>query len=55
VTTAIRRNKYPALEPVLVAAALDRFKEVPGQSKKHPLWPSKKVVESVAKQLRTVS
>lgn len=47
-----RKAKYPALEPLTLAMALERFKETPQQAKKHPQWPTKRGMDAVAKQLR---
>jgi hypothetical protein len=48
----LRAQHYSALDPAAVAAALDRYREVPSQSKKQPAWPSKKAADAVAGQLR---
>ncbi|KIY94223.1 hypothetical protein MNEG_13740 [Monoraphidium neglectum] len=48
----LRAQHYSALDPAAVAAALDRYREVPSQSKKQPAWPSKKAADAVARQLR---
>eukprot|EP00775_Hariotina_reticulata_P012680 gene12680-12809_t len=48
----VRQRRYKSLELPLVAAALDRFKEVPQQAKQQPGWATKKAVEAAAKQLR---
>ena len=48
----VRKQKYRALDLVLVAHALDKYKELPNQSKKEPTWPTKRAVELLAKQLR---
>jgi hypothetical protein len=48
----VRQRRYNALELPVVAAALDRFKEVPHQAKHQPGWATKKAVEAVVKQLR---
>ncbi|KAF8067252.1 SEC15A [Scenedesmus sp. PABB004] len=52
VSPDVRRQRYAALEPGLVASALDRYKETPQQAKRHPQWPSKKAAEAVARHLR---
>jgi hypothetical protein len=48
----VRKQKYRSLDLVLVAHALDKYKELPSQSKKEPTWPTKRAVELLAKQLR---
>lgn len=48
----VRAARYPALDPVLLAAAADKYKELPGQAKKEPGWPTRRAVEAFAKQLR---
>eukprot|EP00882_Tetradesmus_deserticola_P015274 GHRQ01016270.1.p2 GENE.GHRQ01016270.1~~GHRQ01016270.1.p2 ORF type:complete len:162 (+),score=44.88 GHRQ01016270.1:110-595(+) len=48
----LRRQRYPALELPVVAAALDKYRELPQQAKRQPGWPAKKAVDAVAKQLR---
>jgi hypothetical protein len=48
----VRAARYPALSPVVLATALDRYRELPGQAKKQPEWPTKKIADAVAKQLR---
>lgn len=49
----LRAQRYSALDPASVAAALDRYREIPGQAKKQPAWPTKKAADAVAKQLRS--
>jgi len=48
----LRAARYGALDPSAVAAALDRYREVPQQPKKQPGWPTRKAAEAVARQLR---
>ncbi|GBF94883.1 hypothetical protein Rsub_08126 [Raphidocelis subcapitata] len=48
----LRSIRYGALDSQTIAAALDRYREVRDQPKRHPDWPSRKAAEAVARQLR---
>jgi hypothetical protein len=38
--------------PLVVARALERLRECPSQAKRHPQWPTRRVAEALAKELR---
>lgn len=51
-TPGLRRQRYPALDLGMVVSVMDKYKEVPSQSKKFPHFPTKKAIDALARQLR---
>ena len=42
-------GRHGALRPAAFVGAVERYREVAGQAKKQPEWPSKKALEAAAK------